>query len=88
MFLLSDVIANLVSFFLASAALQFAISVTCVLLITGRTAYDTQRIKEIYVAGEVDAIAGKKAIMRALTPYLDYLNLLLNLLQLSGNRGR
>jgi uncharacterized protein len=84
--LVGIVIAGLVNIFLASTALQFAISVIGVLVFTGLTAYDTQRIKEIYVAGEDAAIAGKKAIMGALALYLDFLNLFLMLLRLFGNR--
>jgi uncharacterized protein len=84
--LVGIVIAGLVNIFLASTALQFAISMIGVLVFTGLTAYDTQRIKEIYVAGEDAAIAGKKAIMGALTLYLDFLNLFLMLLRLFGNR--
>lgn len=86
--LIGIVIAALVNIFLASSALQFAISVIGVLLFTGLTAYDTQRIKEIYVAGEDEAVAGKKAIMGALALYLDFLNLFLMLLQLFGDRRR
>jgi uncharacterized protein len=86
--LIGIVIAGLVNIFLASSALQFAISVIGVLLFTGLTAYDTQRIKEIYVAGEDDMNAGKKAIMGALALYLDFLNLFLMLLQLFGDRRR
>lgn len=82
------VVAGVVNVFLGSSALQFAVSVIGVLLFTGLTAYDTQRIKEIYVAGEDQAIAGKKAIMGALALYLDFLNLFLMLMQLLGDRRR
>lgn len=82
------VIAGLVNMFLASSGLQFAISVIGVIVFTGLAAYDTQRIKEIYVAGDDEAIAGKKAIMGALALYLDFLNLFLLLLQLFGDRRR
>ena len=82
------VIAGLVNMFLASSALQFAISVIGVLVFVGLTAYDTQRVKEIYRAGEDDVVAGKKAILGALALYLDFLNLFLMLLQLLGDRRR
>ena len=72
--------------FMASTALQFAISIIGVLLFTGLTAYDTQRIKDVYTAGEDTVITGKKAIMGALALYLDFLNLFLMLMQLFGNR--
>ena len=80
------VVAMLVNMFLASPALQFAISVIGVLVFTGLTAYDTQRIKEMYTAQDDGTIAGKKAIMGALTLYLDFLNLFLFMLQFMGQR--
>ena len=86
--LVGILIAGLVNVFLSSSALQLAISVVGVLVFTGLAAFDTQRIKEIYVGGEDQVIAGKKAIMGALTLYLDFLNLFLMLLQLFGNRRR
>jgi FtsH-binding integral membrane protein len=82
--LIGIIVATLVNIFLASSALQFAISSIGVLVFTGLTAYDTQRIKEIYIAGEDGAIANKKAIMGALALYLDFLNLFLILMQLFG----
>jgi len=72
--------------FLASPALQFAISVVGVLVFTGLTAWDTQRIKEMYSANDDGTIAGKKAIMGALALYLDFLNLFLFMLQFMGQR--
>ena len=84
--LIGIIIASLVNMFMASTALQFAISVVGVLLFTGLTAHDTQRIKEIYTAGENNVITGKKAIMGALALYLDFLNLFLMLMRLFGNR--
>ena len=82
------VIAGLVNTFLASSGLQLAISVVGVFLFVGLTAFDTQRLKAIYVAGEDEAMAGKKAIIGALALYLDFLNLFLMLMQLLGNRRR
>lgn len=84
--LIGIVIASLVNMFMASSALQFAISIIGVLLFTGLTAYDTQRIKDFYTAGEDNVLTGKKAIMGALALYLDFLNLFLMLMQLFGNR--
>lgn len=80
------IIASLVNMFLASSALQLAISVIGVVVFVGLTAYDTQRIKNIYLESDDSVIAGKKAIMGALTLYLDFLNLFILLLQLTGNR--
>ena len=84
--LIGIVVAGLVNIFLASPGLQFAISVVGVIVFTGLTAWDTQRIKEMYFAGDDDVIAGKKAIMGALALYLDFLNLFMMLLQLFGQR--
>jgi uncharacterized protein len=80
------VLASIVNIFLQSSALQFAISVIGVLAFAGLTAYDTQRIKEMYYAADDVAMAGRKAIMGALTLYLDFINLFMFLLQFMGNR--
>ena len=80
------VIASIVNIFLASTALQFAISVIGVLVFSGLTAYDTQQIKEMYNELDGSDVAGKKAIMGALRLYLDFINLFIMLLQLFGNR--
>ena len=65
----------------------FAISVIGVLIFTGLTAYDTQKIKEIYYVGDDGAVAGRKAIMGALRLYLDFVNLFLFLLRIFGRRN-
>ncbi|PKA40749.1 Bax inhibitor-1/YccA family protein [Rhizobium sullae] len=80
------IIASLVNIFLASSAMQFAISVIGVLIFAGLTAYDTQRIKEMYFEADDVAVAGRKAIIGALTLYLDFINLFMFLLQFLGNR--
>lgn len=84
--LIGIIIAMVVNIFFHSAAVQFAISVIGVIIFTGLTAWDTQRIKEVYWEGDSTAVAGKKAIQGALALYLDFLNLFLMLLQLMGNR--
>jgi uncharacterized protein len=84
--LIGIIIAMLVNLFLASSALQFAISVIGVLLSAGLTAYDTQQIKEMYYAGDDGTVAGRKAVMGALRLYLDFINLFMMLLQLFGDR--
>lgn len=80
------IIAAIVNIFLASSALQFAISVIGVLIFAGLTAYDTQRIKEMYYQADDSVVAGRKAIMGALTLYLDFINLFMFLLQFMGSR--
>ena len=84
--LIGIVIASLVNMFLASSALQFAISIIGVLVFVGLTAWDTQRIKEMYWEGDAAVVAGKKAIMGALSLYLDFINLFMMLMQLFGQR--
>jgi FtsH-binding integral membrane protein len=84
--LVGILIASIVNLFLASSIVQLAISVVGVIVFVGLAAYDTQRMKEIYLNSDSPAIAGKKAIMGALALYLDFLNLFILLMQLTGNR--
>ncbi|TPI72827.1 Bax inhibitor-1/YccA family protein [Mesorhizobium sp. B2-8-9] len=79
-------IAMLINIFLQSSALAFAISAIGVLVFAGLTAYDTQKIKEMYFEGDVADVAGRKAIMGALRLYLDFINLFVFLLQFMGDR--
>ena len=80
------IIAMVVNIFLQSSALQFAISAIGVLVFSGLTAYDTQKIKEMYFEGDDVLVVGRKAIMGALTLYLDFINLFTFLLSFMGNR--
>lgn len=80
------IIASLVNLFLASSALDFAISVLGVFIFAGLTAWDTQRIKESYFEADSVETAGRKAIMGALSLYLDFVNMFLFLLRFLGNR--
>ena len=84
--LVGIIIASIVNVFLASSIVQLAISVVGVIVFVGLTAYNTQRIREIYLNSDSPAIAGKKAIMGALALYLDFLNLFILLMQLTGNQ--
>jgi len=84
--LIGIIIASLVNMFIGSTALQFAISIIGVLVFVGLTAYDTQKIKNMYYAGDSSDIEGKKALMGALRLYLDFINLFILLLQLFGQR--
>ena len=84
--LIGIILASLVNIFVASAALQFAVSVIGVVLFVGLTAYDTQRIKEIYIESDEREALSKKALIGALTLYLDFINLFVMLLQLTGER--
>lgn len=87
--LIGLIIASLVNLFLKSSGLQFIVSVIGVLIFTGLTAYDTQKLKALYsrVSGDAEW-QGKLAIMGALTLYLDFINIFLNLLNLLGERRR
>jgi len=81
-------IAMLVNFFLNSSTLEYIISIIGVLVFTGLTAYDVQRLKKIGSgAGEYgEANARKLSILGALTLYLDFINLFLFLLRFMGDR--
>ena len=80
------IIAMIVNIWLASNALAFAFSVVGVLVFAGLTAWDTQKIKEMYDVNDDGTVAGRKAVMGALTLYLDFINLFLMLLRLFGDR--
>jgi len=82
--LIGIIIAMLVNLFIASSALHFAISVIGVLVFTGLTAYDTQRIKEMYYELDGSDVVARKAIMGALSLYLDFINMFVMLLHLFG----
>ncbi|MBX6322165.1 MAG: Bax inhibitor-1/YccA family protein [Rhodospirillaceae bacterium] len=83
--LIGLIIAMLVNIFLQSAAVEFAISVIGVIVFTGLAAWDTQRIKESYVEGDVHEIGIKKAVIGAFQLYLDFINLFIMLLRLFGS---
>ncbi|KAA0969713.1 Bax inhibitor-1/YccA family protein [Aureimonas fodinaquatilis] len=84
--LIGVVIAMVVNIFLQSSALGFAVSVIGVLVFAGLTAYDTQRIKEMYFEGDDAQVGGRKAVMGALSLYLNFINMFMMLLNLFGNR--
>jgi uncharacterized protein len=81
-------IASIVNIFLGSSLLQMGISCIGVLIFAGLTAYDTQKLKEMYLYGGMDGEAEAKAsIFGALTLYLDFINMFQFLLSLMGNRN-
>ena len=84
--LIGIVLASLVNMFIGSAGLQFAISVIGVIIFVGLTAYDTQRIKEMYIETDDGGTMTKKAVYGALALYLDFINLFMLLLQFLGVR--
>lgn len=81
------IIASIVNIFLKSSALEFALSLIGVALFIGLTAYDTQRIKQMYYqfAGNQEMVA-KAAVMGALSLYMDFINLFIMLLRFFGDR--
>jgi uncharacterized protein len=79
------IIASVVNIFLKSSGLEFAISILGVLIFAGLTAWDTQKIKEMYYDADDEVTFGRKAVMGALTLYLDFINLFLFLLRFLGN---
>lgn len=88
--LIGIIIASLVNIFLKSSGLSFIISILAVVVFVGLTAYDTQKIKNMYYALEnasVDSDMAKKvAIMGSLTLYMDFINLFLAILRFVGDR--
>lgn len=87
MALIGIVIAGLVNMFMRSDALGYAISFIAVIVFTGLTAYDVQKLKNIgaNVEGGSES-AAKLSILGALTLYLDFINLFLALLRIFGGR--
>jgi hypothetical protein len=87
MALVGVIIASLINWFMQSSLLHYIISVVGVLIFTGLTAYDVQKIKNIgSQVNQGSETAQKLMIMGALTLYLDFINLFLMLLRLLGNR--
>ena len=84
--LIGIIIASIVNIFMKSSMMYFVISILGVLIFVGLTAYDTQKIKNMYVASDSGELMGKKAVMGALTLYLDFINLFIMLLRLFGQR--
>jgi len=84
--LIGIIIASLVNIFLKSSGLDWIVSIIGVIVFAGLTAWDTQKIKEMYSAHDDGTVAGRKAVMGALALYLDFINLFLMLLRLFGGR--
>ncbi len=81
------IIAMLINMFLRSAGFDLFLSVIAIIIFTGLTAYDTQKLKRLNVIGNEGTPEDKKeAIIGALTLYLDFINLFLHLLRIMGKR--
>jgi FtsH-binding integral membrane protein len=81
--LIAIVIASIVNIFIGSTVLQMVISAVAIIIFLGLTAYDTQTIRQL-VSQDTDT--GREEVLGALSLYLDFINLFLNLLQLFGGR--
>jgi len=84
--LIGIIIASLVNIFLRSTGLDWLISIVGVGVFAGLTAYDTQRIKAMYDAGDDETSAGRKSVISALSLYLNFINLFMMMLRLLGGR--
>jgi FtsH-binding integral membrane protein len=80
------IIASLVNIFLKSSGLDWAISLIGIVVFAGLTAWDTQRIKEMYSSMDDAGALGRKAVMGALSLYLDFINLFMMMLRVFGDR--
>ena len=80
------IIAMIVNMFMRSPMMYYVISILGVLIFIGLTAYDTQKIKNMYAASDSGEVIGKKAVMGALTLYMDFINLFIFMLRLFGQR--
>ena len=83
--LIGVILASLANMFLRSSGLEWAITFVGVLLFAALTAYDTQKLKELYRTADT---LGNLPLIGALTLYLDFINMFLFLLRLFGNRRR
>jgi len=81
--LIAIVIASIVNIFIGSTVMQMVISALAIIIFLGLTAYDTQKIREELIY-ETDDAADATEVRGALTLYMDFINLFLNLLQLFG----
>lgn len=80
--LIAIIIASIVNIFVGSSVTQMVISALAILIFTGLTAYDTQKIREMIMYGEENNVE----VIGALTLYLDFINIFLSLLQLFGDK--
>ncbi len=84
--LIGIIIASLVNLFIRSSGMDFVISILGVIIFTGLTAYDVQRLKQTYdYVGVNSDVKEKVAIIGALNLYMDFINLFLMLLRFTGN---
>jgi hypothetical protein len=82
--LIAIVIASIINIFVGSTVAQMVISALAIVIFLGLTAWDTQRIREMV---SMDSVDGRMEVAGALSLYLNFINIFLNLLQLFGNRS-
>jgi integral membrane protein, interacts with ftsh len=80
------IIASIVNLFLKSPGLYYAISFLSVIAFTVLTAYDTQKIRQLYMEQDSSDTMTRKAISGALALYMDFINIFIALLNLFGDR--
>lgn len=80
--LIAIIIASIINIFVGSSVAQMVISALAIIIFTGLTAYDTQKIREMIMYGN----EGNVEVIGALTLYLDFINIFLSLLQLFGDK--
>ena len=87
--LIGIIILSVINIFVGSSIIQLAISAIGLIIFTGLPAYDTQKILQMYLSGEIYSDSGtKKAILGALVLYLDFINLFIFLLRFLGVRDK
>ena len=79
--LIAIVIASIINIFIGSSVMTMVISALAIIIFLGLTAYDTQQIREMVT---YDSDTGREEVLGALTLYMDFINLFVNLLQLIG----
>jgi FtsH-binding integral membrane protein len=84
--LFAVIVTSIVNMFLKSSGLQMGLSALTIVIFCGLTAYDVQKIKEFYHNSLDDETLKKRAVLGALSLYLDFINIFLSLLRLFGNR--
>jgi FtsH-binding integral membrane protein len=82
--LIGIVIASVINVFIGSSVAGMVISALAIVIFTGLTAWDTQRIRQLV---SVSGLEGREEVLGALNLYLNFINIFLNLLQLFGNRN-
>ena len=81
--LIAIILASIVNIFIGSSVLGMVISALAIIIFLGLTAYDTQKIREMIMDGNVDNVQ----VIGALTLYLDFINIFLSLLNISGSKN-